>query len=100
MDEVAILAEFMQQNPKSSVIIKGFASNVGNPDYNMQLSQRRAESVAKALETRFGINANRISAKGYGITQPLIPGNSREANQANRRIEAEVTVVEMVATSR
>ncbi|MCF1428843.1 MAG: OmpA family protein [Shewanella sp.] len=59
----------------------------------MKLSQRRAESIAKALETRFGIAAERISARGYGITQPLIPGTSKEANKANRRIEAEATVV-------
>ncbi|MCL2913368.1 OmpA family protein [Shewanella corallii] len=100
MDEVAMLAEFMKQNPKSTVLIKGFASNTGNPDYNMQLSQRRAESVARALETEFGIAASRISARGYGITQPLIPGTSKEANEANRRIEADVTVVDMVPTSR
>lgn len=100
MDEVAELADFMKQNPKSSVVIKGFASNTGNPDYNMQLSQRRAESVAKALETQFGIEASRISARGYGITQPLIPGTSKEANEANRRIEAEVTVVSVVPLSR
>ncbi|MGI2257757.1 OmpA family protein [Shewanella sp. GXUN23E] len=100
LDEVAILADFMNQNPNSTVVIKGFASNTGNPDYNMKLSQRRAESVAKALETRFGIAANRISARGYGVTQPLIPGTSKEANEANRRIEADVTVVNMVPASR
>ncbi|MBV7314194.1 OmpA family protein [Shewanella sp. NIFS-20-20] len=94
-DEVSVLAQFMNQHPESSVVIKGFASNVGNADYNMTLSQKRAEAVAKVLEEKYGIAANRISAKGYGITQPLIAGSSAEANAANRRIEAHVTVVEV-----
>ena len=100
MDKVATVADFMNQYPDSTVVIKGFASDVGTPDYNMKLSQRRAEAVAKALETRFGIAADRISARGYGITQPLIPGKSKEANKANRRIEAEATVVYLEPASR
>ncbi|MGL4476043.1 MAG: OmpA family protein [Shewanella sp.] len=99
-DEVGLLAEFMNNNPDSTVVIKGFASNVGKPDYNMTLSQKRAEAVAQVLEEKFGIAASRISAKGYGITQPLMEGNSAEANAANRRIEAHVSVVQMAPVMR
>ncbi len=54
--------------------------------YNMKLSQARSEAVRKYLATH-GIAADRLAAKGYGATQPIVP-NSTEANRAiNRRVQ-------------
>ncbi|MCG9711335.1 outer membrane beta-barrel protein [Shewanella insulae] len=91
--QIEKLANYMNKNPRATVLIGGHASNVGNPDYNMKLSERRANAVAELLVSKYGISQDRVSAKGYGITQPLIEGKSAEANKANRRIEAHVTGV-------
>lgn len=61
------VAEWMKQNPKESVTITGYADkDTGSADYNMALSQRRAEAVKAMLVDEYGINANRISVKYEG----------------------------------
>lgn len=89
--DVASLGAFMQRFPESTVDIEGHASNIGNPDYNMKLSERRAKSVADILKSEYNIAESRISAVGYGITRPRVEGKTREAHRANQRIEAKVT---------
>lgn len=89
--DVEKLANYMKKNSEFTVEIAGHASNVGKPEYNMVLSDKRAHSVAKILVEKFGISQSRVTAKGYGITQPIVAGNSKEAHAANRRIEALVT---------
>lgn len=88
--EVNQLAAFMKRFPEAVVFIEGHASNIGNPDYNMRLSERRAKSIADLL-TAQGIENSRITSKGFGVTQPRVQGNTREAHRANQRIEAKVT---------
>ncbi|WP_025819621.1 OmpA family protein [Shewanella marina] len=95
--DIQALASFMQQFPSSNVMISGHASNVGSASYNLKISQKRADSVAKILVNQYGIAANRVTAKGYGITQPIMAGSSAEANRVNRRIEAVVSGVEQQA---
>lgn len=64
----------------------GHTDNVGNAAYNAKLSQERAESV-KSWLVAHGVAANRLTAKGYGETVPVVP-NSSDANRArNRRVE-------------
>ncbi|NMH64754.1 OmpA family protein [Shewanella salipaludis] len=92
--EVEKLANFMKRFPHTQVKIEGHASNVGAADYNMMLSQKRADAVAKLLTDKYGIEPSRVTTQGYGVTRPLIPGRSAAANAANRRIEAQITVKE------
>ncbi|GGI68989.1 OmpA family protein [Shewanella gelidii] len=89
--EIERLADFMNKYPNSKVAISGHASNVGSASYNLTLSEKRANAVAKILVERYGISQSRVTAKGYGVTMPLIEGSSAEANAANRRIEGLVT---------
>ncbi|WP_076407794.1 OmpA family protein [Shewanella sp. UCD-KL12] len=91
------LAAYMNKKPKSTVLISGHASDVGKADYNMTLSDKRAQAVAKILIEKYGIDQSRVEAKGFGITQPVIEGRTAEANKANRRIEAHVTGVKKEA---
>lgn len=88
--DIRKLAVHMKQNPNTKVTISGHASNIGNSQYNMELSEKRAEAVARVLTAEYGIAKNRVSYKGYGDTRPLFKGSSMEANTANRRIEARV----------
>jgi OOP family OmpA-OmpF porin len=89
--EIADLAAFLKRFPGTDVEIGGHASNVGTAAYNLKLSERRADAVAKVLLNEHGISANRVTVKGYGISRPKVEGNTPAAHAANRRIEAVVT---------
>lgn len=89
--DVENLGAFMQRFPESTVLIEGHASNIGNPAYNMKLSERRAKTIADILKKEFAVAESRITAIGYGVTRPRVEGNTREAHAANQRIEAKVT---------
>lgn len=87
-DEVAKVGDFMKKYPTTSAVIEGYTDEVGSDDYNMQLSQRRAESVVNYLVERFGIDSSRLSAKGYGKTNPIANNSTDIGKQKNRRINA------------
>ncbi|OOE52374.1 OmpA family protein [Salinivibrio kushneri] len=89
--DIRRLADFMRRYPKARVTIEGHASKVGNAEYNMALSQRRAEAIANVLVTQFYIDKNRVDAQGFGETQPLIDDESDRANEQNRRVIAFVS---------
>jgi OOP family OmpA-OmpF porin len=83
--------DFMQSYPDTNTVIEGHASAPGKDDYNMQLSQKRANAVRALLISKFGIAAERITAVGHGETQLLDTANSPAADEKNRRITAKVT---------
>ena len=87
-DEVAKVGDFMKKYPTTTAVIEGYTDEVGSDEYNMQLSQRRAESVVKTLVDKFGIDSSRLSAKGYGKTRPVTDNSSDARRQKNRRIDA------------
>jgi OOP family OmpA-OmpF porin len=80
------LADFLQKHPDRNVLIEGHTDSVGTAEYNMLLSERRADSVRKALMDR-GINAERIMTKGYGESYPVASNKTSAGRQRNRRVE-------------
>ncbi|ABE56011.1 OmpA/MotB [Shewanella denitrificans OS217] len=92
--DVEILVSHLEKYPQHTVVIEGHASNVGTPDYNLLLSERRANAVAALVTSKYKINGSRIKSVGYGLTKPQMAGNSAEAHRLNRRIEAIVTGTE------
>lgn len=64
---VEMIADFMKHNPNSTVVIKGYASQDGNLDFNLKLAAKRAQSVKDMLVSKYGIAASRIKAEGQGI---------------------------------
>lgn len=66
--------------------VAGHTSSVATAEYNMALSQRRAETVRAYLVSR-GVSDDRMVAKGYGETQPIFPNNSEGDAWQNRRVE-------------
>ncbi|MDD2308916.1 MAG: OmpA family protein [Desulfuromonadaceae bacterium] len=87
-DEVAKVGDFMKKYPTTTAVIEGYTDEVGSDDYNMRLSQQRAESVVKYLVENFGIDASRLSATGYGKTRPIADNSTDAGKQKNRRINA------------
>jgi len=87
-DEVAKVGDFMKKYPTTTAVIEGYTDEVGDADYNMKLSQKRAESVVKYLEDKFGIDPSRLSAKGFGETSPTADNSTDAGKQKNRRIRA------------
>jgi len=87
-DEVKRVADFMKQYPSTTAVIEGYTDDVGSYDYNMNLSQRRAEAVVNSLVDNYGIDRSRLSAKGYGKTQPITTNVTEAGKQQNRRIQA------------
>ena len=67
-DTVAIdqIVTMLRENPELSILLEGYASNVGSPEYNNQLSMRRSESVARLLQKQ-GIALQRILTAFRGI---------------------------------
>ena len=74
------LAQWMKENPGTYIYITGYADvTTGNPELNMEVSQKRAEAVAKLLNEKYGINKARIhvSYKGDTVQPYVTPANNR-----------------------
>jgi outer membrane protein OmpA-like peptidoglycan-associated protein len=80
------LAQFLTEHSERSVQVEGFTDSQGTDEYNMQLSQRRADAVASAI-TRRGIAADRVRALGYGEEYPVAGNDNAGSRQMNRRVE-------------
>ena len=87
--ELNSLKNLLLHNPNINIEIAGFTDNVGKDDYNLKLSQNRANSVKKWLVEN-GIEDNRMIAKGYGKTNPIADNNTEEGRQQNRRTEFKI----------
>ena len=80
------VVKVLKDNPwVKKLQIEGHTDDLGKAKYNMWLSQRRADAVMKFLVKR-GIAAERLVAKGYGYTEPLIKEKNKKARAANRRV--------------
>lgn len=80
------LADFLISNPERKVRIEGFTDSVGADAFNQRLSERRAQSVAVALE-RLGVEMSRMMTQGYGKEYPVADDASAQSRQLNRRVE-------------
>lgn len=87
--ELEKLVEFMENNPGIRIRINGHTDNIGHPDYNLDLSERRVESVAEYL-IGAGVGINRIEFAGFGETMPVADNETEEGRAENRRTEFEI----------
>ena len=83
---IQMLTEFLQRHPDLKVELAGHTDDVGSTSYNQKLSSDRAEVVRRALIDQ-GVDAARLTAKGYGATKPLVPNDSEAHRSMNRRTE-------------
>jgi len=86
------LFRFLNENPTTIVEVSSHTDSKGSDEYNVKLSQKRAESVVVYLTSK-GIQADRLQAKGYGEEQPIAPNekpdksDNPDGRQMNRRTE-------------
>ena len=78
--------EVLVAYPNITLEVQGHTDNVGTPQYNLRLSDQRADSVKKYL-IKAGIDPKRLTSKGYGLTQPLVPNNTEKNRELNRRVQ-------------
>jgi outer membrane protein OmpA-like peptidoglycan-associated protein len=81
------IADALNHNPAWKLRVEGHTDNIGGDDYNLDLSQRRAEAVKLALVTRYHISADRLTPKGFGASRPKEPNDTLAGRARNRRVE-------------
>jgi OmpA-OmpF porin, OOP family len=89
--EIETLASFMKRFPSTQVEIAGHTDGVGAVKTNTVLSQKRADSVKAAL-VKAGVEDSRVTAKGYGSSQPIADNKTKAGRDQNRRVTAEISV--------
>jgi OOP family OmpA-OmpF porin len=76
----------IRKQPAARVTVEGHTDDVGTDEYNLSLSQRRAQAVAAYLAKK-GIAPDRIAARGYGKSRPATANDGDEGRRKNRRVE-------------
>ena len=84
--DLAAAAEVFKKYADTYILIEGHTDDTGKEDYNMQLSQKRAEAVGAFLKSQ-GVEAKRLTEKWYGESQPKYANDSEENRSKNRRVE-------------
>jgi len=83
------LAELLVKKTNYKLKISGHTDNVGKPDLNMKLSEKRSRAVEAYLRMK-GVNASQFNVLWFGQTKPAYPNDTPEGRQKNRRVEMEV----------
>jgi OOP family OmpA-OmpF porin len=86
--EVERAAKFLKRYADVKAVIEGHTDSDGSDAYNQKLSQRRADAVKDALVTRYGIDAARLRAVGYGESRPVASNATKDGKAQNRRVVA------------
>jgi len=81
--------QVMAQNEEMQVEIGGHTDNTGSDEFNMKLSEKRAQTVRNYLVSK-GIGSERLLVKGYGESMPVADNNTAEGRALNRRIEFKI----------
>lgn len=79
-------ADYLAQNKNTRIRVEGHTDEKGKPTYNLALGKRRADSVAKYLESK-GVPSSSIEVYSYGAENPVDYGNTDQAYAKNRRVE-------------
>lgn len=93
-DVLTSVSKVMKEFDKTVVEVAGHTDSTGSDSYNQSLSERRAGSVSRYLQTQ-GINSQRLITVGMGETRPVADNSTNAGRQANRRVE--ITMVPVTA---
>ena len=81
------IAKLLTASPKLKIQVVGHTDNQGTPDYNLDLSRRRAASVVRALTASYGVPVSRLSSFGCGPYSPVASNDTEDGRAKNRRVE-------------
>lgn len=84
------LADTLLKSKNWTLEIQGHTDDKGTEDYNLKLSQNRADAVKKYLVSK-GVVADTITANGFGETKPIVANDSDANREKNRRVEFKIT---------
>lgn len=84
-EKLDLLSEYLKKNPSDIIEIGGHTDNIGSKEYNIELSQKRANSVANYLLQK-GIPKNRMVIRAYYYSQPIADNSTEEGRAKNRRV--------------
>lgn len=87
--ELNRLVKLMKEQPTMKVEVDGHTCDIGEEQYNLGLSERRARAVQKYMVEK-GIEAARIEVKFFGESRPAVPNTNRETRRQNRRVEFKI----------
>ncbi len=87
--QLSQLAAVLLQQPLDQVLLVGYSSNEGTEDYNLALSLNRAKNARDYLLSK-GINPSQVDVMGKGSAEPLLPNNTEQGRNENRRVEIKV----------
>lgn len=89
-DDLHRIAQYLKMKPFKKVIIEGHTDSKGADDYNMDLSQRRANQVKKWLIEKYQFKASQLEPVGKGEKSPVATNNTETGRQQNRRVEFKI----------
>jgi len=81
------ITKLLQQDAKLKLYVVGHTDSVGGLDYNMKLSQQRAEAVVKELVSKYKVGPDRLKAYGVGPLAPVTSNDTEDGKAKNRRVE-------------
>jgi outer membrane protein OmpA-like peptidoglycan-associated protein len=85
-DNLMKFAETLKQYPDTEILVAGHTDNVGTEQYNMSLSQQRANAVANVLKAN-SVTKSRLTILGYGEKNPVADNTAESGREQNRRVE-------------
>lgn len=88
-DQIQTMAEFLEKYKSASIQIQGYASKVGDPEYNLELSKKRAHAVEDEL-LYYEVDPKRVTIVGYGESRLEADGDDETSHALNRRVNATV----------
>src|SRR3954464_7268298 len=90
INQLQKLGVLIKRNPKSTFTVEGYTDSFGPPEYNLDLSQQRADTVKRYLVEAMGINPAQVETRGYGQSKFIVPPRQLPPNAAQGDLDAEI----------
>jgi outer membrane protein OmpA-like peptidoglycan-associated protein len=90
INQLQKLGTLIKRNPKSTFTVEGYTDSFGPADYNLDLSQQRAEGVKRYLVEAMGINPAQVEARGYGQSKFIVQPRSISPDAGPPEVDAEI----------
>jgi OOP family OmpA-OmpF porin len=91
-DHLRKISDFLKANPETKAVIEGHTCSIGTEQYNLKLSQKRADSVIRRLIDE-GVESTRLEAKAYGESMPIADNKTAAGRRKNRRVTADISTI-------